>query len=290
MSDVDARRQVTGTARWIAAARARESARPDRLFDDPWAATLAGADGFRMLAARDPDGRENAFLPVRTRFFDDLILAAADGADKGRAAVRQIVLLGAGLDTRPYRLGLPIGTTVYEVDHPEVLAAKDAALSGAVPRCERCAVPTDLRGDWARPLLAAGFDPGRPTAWIAEGVLYYLDEPEVRALLATAADLSAGDAVFGADVFGTGLLRLPGMGAVVKHRSMSGAPLPYCTDQPHALLADSGWEPEHVFDVGQPSANFGRLTPVPGSWDGGADPTMRSYLLVGSRNGVPVAR
>ena len=62
----------SGTAHWIAAARARESERADRLFDDPYAAVLAGDRGRAALAASEgASGSENEFLPVRTRFFDD---------------------------------------------------------------------------------------------------------------------------------------------------------------------------------------------------------------------------
>jgi len=67
---------VTRTALWRAAARARESARPDRLFNDPWSAALAGTDGRdRLVASELACGRENLFLTVRTRF-DDLLTAA----------------------------------------------------------------------------------------------------------------------------------------------------------------------------------------------------------------------
>ena len=283
MSQTGARAQIAGTARWIAAARARESARPDRLFDDPWAAELAGPDGVEMLHAREPGGRENAFLPVRTRFFDDLLARVCTGAGAGTPARHQVVLLGAGMDTRAYRLPLPAGTSVFELDHDEVLDAKAGVLGAVAPRCERRAVPADLGADWARPLLAAGFDPARPTVWVAEGVLYYLTAPQVHALLGTAASLSAGDAVFGADVFGTGLLRLPALRPLVEHRSRTGTPLPYCTDEPGTVLERAGWQPGQVVEAGQPAANYGRLTPRPEHWDGGADPTTRSYLLVGSR-------
>jgi methyltransferase (TIGR00027 family) len=242
---------------------------------------FAGPEGFAMLAAREPDGRENAFLPVRTRFVDDVVIAGCEGAAAGVAA--QVVLLGAGMDTRAFRLRLPTQTTVYELDHPEVLASKAAVLGAAVPVCRRRTVPADLRGDWAGRLLSAGFNPASPTVWVAEGVLFYLAAREVHALLGAAATLSSAGAVFAADVFGTGLLRLPGMRAVVEHRTSIGAPTPFCTDEPRDLLASTGWQPESVIDVGQAPANFGRLAPIPDNWDGGRDPTMRSYLLVGAR-------
>jgi len=268
-----------GTARWIAAARARESARGDRLFNDPWAAELAGSQGFEMLAAAEAGGQQSGFLPVRTRFFDDVLAAACKPAG-------QVVLLGAGLDTRAWRLPLPAGTTVYELDYSEVLTAKVAVLREADVATARRAVAADLRADWVQPLLAAGFDPMTATVWIAEGVLFYLTSSQVDDMLAGAATLSARDSVLAADTCGTGLLRLPAMRALVEHRARSGAALPFCTDRPCQLLARAGWRPDSVLDPGAPGASYGRLAPLPRAWDGGRDPSMRSYLLVGSR---PVA-
>ena len=65
---------------------------------------------------------------------------------------------------------------VYEIDQPQVIAAKTAAMTqiGAAPTCERRTVAIDLREDWPAALKAAGFDPAAPTAWSAEGLLVYL--------------------------------------------------------------------------------------------------------------------
>ena len=64
-------------------------------------------------------GGENAVIPVRVRWFDDLIVSAAP-------TMWQVVLLGAGLDTRPYRLVLPADVDWYEVDRQEIFTAKQA--------------------------------------------------------------------------------------------------------------------------------------------------------------------
>ena len=104
------------TAYWIAAVRARETARPDRLFGDPHARDLAGERGFAiMVGSERAAGGENAYIPVRVRWFDDLIGSAAPG-------MRQVVVLGAGLDARPYRLDVPADTDWYELDRPEIFA------------------------------------------------------------------------------------------------------------------------------------------------------------------------
>ena len=97
------------TAHWIAAARARESERADRLFDDPHAAVLAGRRGRAALVASEgATGGENEFLPIRTRFFDDVLRTAVD-------RLEQVVLLGAGLDTRAFRLARRASSSLSRV-------------------------------------------------------------------------------------------------------------------------------------------------------------------------------
>ncbi len=269
-------RQVTGTALWIAAARARESARPDALFVDPWAAELAGPEGRDRLAASErASGQENPFLPVRTRFFDDLLTAAT--------WAEQVVLLGAGMDTRAYRLDLRADTVVFEVDDPTIFAAKDLVLGAVAPRCERCEVHADLADEWRSTLVEAGFSPARPTLWLAEGLLFYLTPEAVGRLLSTAAQACRARALFAADIFGTGLLRLPGMRPLVEHRLASQRALPFCTDEPGELLGAHGWRAEALVRLGQPEANFGRLPAVPADGGRTTDATMQTWLAIGVR-------
>ncbi|MFE0461274.1 SAM-dependent methyltransferase [Kitasatospora sp. NPDC058965] len=182
---------VGRTAIGVARVRALESARPDRLFDDPYAAAFVRADGPPDPAPRpEPTPARIAMarhLIVRTRFFDDYLLAAA------RGGCTQVVLPAAGLDTRAYRLDWPAGTRVFELDLPEVLAFKERVLAeqGAEPTAGRTALAVDLREEWTGALTAAGFDPARPTVWLAEGLLVYLGSDEVAALLTAVTALSA---------------------------------------------------------------------------------------------------
>jgi methyltransferase (TIGR00027 family) len=187
---------VGETAVGAAEMRAEESLRPDRLFEDPYAAAFVAAAPplFPDLpeATSDPEiaALKDAFFTdvvIRTRFYDEYVTTAcAHGC-------RQVVLLAAGLDTRAYRLSWPHGTQVFELDLPEVLAFKQRVLEAqaADPRCTRVALAVDLRDDWATQLRRAGFDDHTATAWLAEGILAYLPNHGAERLLSTVSELSA---------------------------------------------------------------------------------------------------
>lgn len=174
---------VGSTATMVAAQRVLSNR--EGLIHDPYAEPLVRAVGLeffvRMLDGEiDPEefeGLDPRFnlrraaegMAVRTRHFDRLFTDAVD------AGVRQAVILAAGLDARAYRLPWPDGTTVYELDQPEVIAFKSDTLAGlnAEPTADRRAIAVDLRDDWPKVLLDNGFDPRQPTAWIAEGLLIF---------------------------------------------------------------------------------------------------------------------
>jgi methyltransferase (TIGR00027 family) len=126
-------------------------------------------------------------IVIRTKFLDDLRdRAVASG-------VRQVVLLGAGTDSRAFRMDWPAGTRLFEVDAAEPLGFKASVLrqERAVPRSERITVPVDLREDGPGALAAAGHDPAQPTVWIADGLLIHLSEDAVQSLLERVGPLSA---------------------------------------------------------------------------------------------------
>lgn len=197
---------VGATATMVAAARAIASTGDDALISDPYAEPLVravGVDFFTRLAggelkleeldADTSDGtavgmaRMTDNMAVRTKFFDEFFRAAGD------AGIRQAVILASGLDARAYRLAWPAGTTVFEVDQPDVIAFKSQAMAdlGAEPTARRRAVAIDLRLDWPAALRAAGFDPALPTAWSAEGLLGYLPPEAQDRLLDTITESSA---------------------------------------------------------------------------------------------------
>jgi methyltransferase (TIGR00027 family) len=178
---------LTGVGRTslaVARARAWESRKPDGLFDDPYAAAFAATGERRTTAPGSARARLAFHVIIRTRFYDDYLLAAGH---------RQVVLLAAGLDTRAYRLPWPDGVHVYELDLPEVLSFKSGVLAAqnAVARCSLTVLPVDLRSEWPAMLTRAGFDPAVPTAWLVEGLLVYLTADEAALLLSRVGTLSA---------------------------------------------------------------------------------------------------
>jgi methyltransferase (TIGR00027 family) len=173
---------VGSTALFVATARALEAQKPDPLAVDPYAELFCRAVGgppADVLDGKAPnhhlktsDFGENFvnFQGVRTKYFDEYFSRAAD------AGVRQVVILAAGLDSRAYRLTWPAGTTIFELDRPQVLDFKREVLTshGAQPQAERREIAVDLREDWPQALRDSGFDATKPSAWIAEGLLIYL--------------------------------------------------------------------------------------------------------------------
>ena len=189
---------VGSTALFVAAARALEAQKPNPAAIDPYAQVFCRAVGGEWADLLDGGAPEHPlktefgehfvdFQGVRTRYFDTYFQAAAE------AGVRQIVLLAAGLDSRAYRLPWPGGTVVFELDQPQVLEFKREALAerGASPTADRREVPVDLRNDWPQALRDSGFDPSKPSAWIAEGLLIYLPATAQHQLFAGIDSLAA---------------------------------------------------------------------------------------------------
>ncbi|MFD0692195.1 SAM-dependent methyltransferase [Actinomadura fibrosa] len=187
---------VGATATMAAATRAIATRTDHALIDDPFAEPLVRAVGIDLLTrlAAGEVAPDDLVGPaaidgakVRTKFYDEFLLDATS------AGITQVVILASGLDSRAYRLPWPAGTVVYEVDQPQVIEFKTRTLAelGAAPSADRRVVAVDLRDDWPAALRAAGFDPARPTAWSAEGLLGYLPSEAQDRLLDSITELSA---------------------------------------------------------------------------------------------------
>jgi methyltransferase (TIGR00027 family) len=170
-------RDVTDTARWVAAYRAEETARPDALFCDRLAERLAGDRGRAIIAqVRQPAVRFGVVL--RTAVLDREIVRSIS-----RGGIDTVLNLAAGLDTRPYRLELPVDLRWIEVDLPAIIDYKEPLLADETPRCRLERVRLDLADTTARRKLFERIGgSSKNTLVITEGLLSYLDAGHVAAL------------------------------------------------------------------------------------------------------------
>lgn len=192
--------EASRTAVLVCQARAAANGRlaPGR-FSDPFAVRLLREDERvpveRVRSGQRPkDWREqirdgfvrgsSVVLATRTVAIDDAIRDARHP---------QLVVLGAGLDARAYRLDILANTTVYEVDHPLTQQDKRSRAESLITIAKNhIYVPVDFRQDSLTDALAdAAYDPRIPTTWVWEGVLPYLTHEAVRSTLAVVADGSA---------------------------------------------------------------------------------------------------
>jgi methyltransferase (TIGR00027 family) len=168
---------VSDTAHWIAHLRAIETARKDALFRDPLASQLAQDRGREISESIAASTITGWMVSIRTIIIDRYISdAIADGVDT-------VINLGAGLDTRPYRLNLPSQLKWIEADFPQVIDFKEGHLKGETPRCDLKRVRLDLSNESVRAnFLSEVNSYSRRVLVLTEGVLPYLTEEDVASL------------------------------------------------------------------------------------------------------------
>ncbi len=242
-------RNISDTALWAAVYRARETERPDAVFRDPFARRLAGSRG-EQIAKSMPFSERAAWAWVaRTVLFDELIL------EQIQQGVDMVVNLAAGLDARPYRIALPASLRWIEVDLPAILDYKQEILAGEKPVCSLERVRLDLSDLAARRSLFEKLGRGAAKVLIlAEGLLIYLEPPEVAAL---ARDLSAPPAFqrWILDLASPGLVRLmqKKIGSQLRE---AGAPFKFGPAEGPDFFVPFGWKP---LDVRSPLKTAARL-------------------------------
>ncbi|MEO1621316.1 MAG: SAM-dependent methyltransferase [Cyanobacteria bacterium J06632_3] len=230
----------------MAAARALEFRREDALFLDPFAEKLAGEEAIQRAAPIvEKNAKEGSPYPqVRTRYLDDFLLAHASN-------IRQVVLLGAGLDTRAFRMGLSADTHVYEVDQQDIFDYKNPILENDQPSCFRHVIVADVSDPgWVSLLLEAGFQKDETSIWIAEGLLYYLFESDIKVLMESIQDLAAAGSVFACDVMND---------AVCNGKDDWSKYWQWGCDEPESFFGEYGWQAEAV-QPGEEGACFDRYT------------------------------
>jgi methyltransferase (TIGR00027 family) len=240
---------VSDTARWVAAYRALESARPDALFKDPYAERLAGERG-RAMATLGPRQMRNGWpMVVRTRLIDDLIAASiSEGCDC-------VLNLAAGLDTRPYRMELPSLLDWVEVDLGPMIDEKERLLSGEKPRCQLRRERIDLADPIARHSFLVRATAGAKKALVlTEGLLVYLNQDVVQAI---ARDLAAQPGIrwWVLDTVSPRILQMlqKGMGA-----HLENAPMKFAPAEGVAFFEKLGWKARDIRSYFREAIRFRR--------------------------------
>ena len=248
---------VSDTALWIAVYRDRETARPDALFHDTLAGRLAGEKGRKIAETMGRSKYIAWMIAVRTRIIDAFIIELiAEGVDT-------VVNLGAGLDTRPYRLALPATLNWIEVDHANIIDLKETSLRGEQPRCRLRRVKLDLADRTARNALFDDISTRTNKALIlTEGVVPYLKNADVAAL---ADDLHRHDKfrLWIADYFAPALLRMARWGGLAR-RGMKNAPFQFSAADVFGFFNQHGWKQRETRYLVPESRKLGRA--VPSGW------------------------
>jgi len=272
---------VSKTALLTAAIRAQETQRTDRLYTDQFATQLAGAEGIGILqaykASRDgnsPSLNVGDFNAIRTRYFDETIQALVTNHQ-----ITQIILVGAGLDTRAFRISWPENTTIYEIDNETILDHKNAILSDQKPLCDnRYTLSADIRQDWLTTLNNTGYNRNAASVWVLEGLLYYLTETDAQSLLQDIKSVSCTGSHVLLDLVNRETLSNPLTKPFLDYLAELGAPYVFATDSPQAFLSKCGIHNVSVKEPGETGVHFDRWPsePLPAHMQG----IPRAYLAV----------
>ena len=243
------------TAVWVCALRAEEQNHPKPLFSDPYSSIITGSlgnDVIELMQSRrsDPKKAQIPYAVVRTRFFDEFI-----EGQLGQGRV-QVVSVGCGLDTRPWRIPWPDGTAYFELDRNQVHALKGKKLSGHAPKCRLMPVPCEIgRDDIGSLLRNAGLEEDRPVLWLLEGISMYLDLSVFQDLMQQIDRLSPPGSSLVCDVFNTQVMLDPKLSRLLTGLERDGSPIKGGIDEPNFLLA--GWKSTTV-QPGEEAASYGR--------------------------------
>jgi methyltransferase (TIGR00027 family) len=244
-------KHVSDTALWAASFRAPEGRRPDAAFDDPLASILVGDRGLAIARAMPRAPMVDWGMVIRTSAIDHLINDALS------AGVDTVVNLGAGLDTRPYRMDLPATLRWVEVDFPSIVALKDSLIEQP-PVCRLERIGVDLLDRPARSKLLARYAAdSQNTLFITEGVIPYFSVHDAAVL---AGDLHAASAsrFWIQDFDNAGKRRLP-RGWETK---LKAAPFLFEVKDWFGFFEKYGWRPARVTTNLEESRRINRPYPL----------------------------
>lgn len=180
-------RRLSETAHLVAMYRALETERSNALFRDPFARRLAGGRGEMLVEILGNPQQNRTAIALRTSAIDQMLQQVLATQSSGT-----VLSLAAGFDTRPYRLDLPASLRWIEVDLPEVLQEKACKLKHERSRCQLERIELDITNHGLRNTLFQQINAAeQPVLVLAEGLLVYLSEAQVRELAEDLANYSS---------------------------------------------------------------------------------------------------
>ncbi len=248
---------VTDTALWVAAYRAQESERKDALFKDPYASLLVGDLGTK-IAIRTQGSRYTAWsVVIRTLIIDRFILKLI-----AEHSIDTVLNLGAGMDTRPYRLELPEDLRWIEVDFPKIIAHKEKKLQDEQSKCriERVQMDLSITGERERFLNQVSLE-SKSVLILTEGVIPYLSNEDAKSL---------ADSLYQKKNFNFWITEyyspeiLQFLRTPKRIEQMKNAPFLFYPDDWFGFFKECGWNEIETQYFGVESEKIGRTPPVPG--------------------------
>jgi methyltransferase (TIGR00027 family) len=229
---------VSDTAFWVAYYRGLETRRTDALFRDPLAEVLAGEQGQKIAQTMPMRFMTEWVIAIRTRLIDEFVREAVE------EGVDTVVNLGAGLDTRPYRMELPASLVWIEADYPRMIEYKESRLARETPRVRLERVKIDLANVAAREEFLAKIDARSKKALIlTEGVILYLNVEDVGVL---ADDLRAMQHVsfWIVDYLSAEAMRFRSRGSISK--KTRNAPFKFKPADWFGFFREHGWQAKEI--------------------------------------------
>lgn len=239
--------------------RALESERPDAHFHDPYARRMAGERGEAIIHAL-PHGESMAWaMVVRTAVLDELVLRCVN------QGCRTVVNLGAGLDTRAYRLALPAKLRWLDVDLPDMVAYRRDCLDEVTAVCDHADMAADLSDAKARARVLASVSQGSgPVLVLTEGLLLYLAPGQVSNL---ARELHAQPLArwWLTDLITPVLMQMMGMRWRTQLAKAS-APFRFAPTDSAAFFGALGWREAEFRSTWKESLRLNRSAPLAWMW------------------------
>ncbi|NOT78060.1 MAG: class I SAM-dependent methyltransferase [Bacteriovoracaceae bacterium] len=250
---------VSDTALWVAAYRALESKKTNALFKDEFAQILIGQLG-KGLASYTQGSRYTAWsVVIRTLIIDELISKILENPF---SEIDTILNLGAGLDTRPYRMSLPQKINWIEADFPQIIDLKNEKLDRFTPNCQLKRIAIDLTDiDKRKKFLTEISDKSKNILVLTEGVIPYLTNKQAESL---ACDLYAlqNFKLWITEYYSPEILKF--LRTPKRLKQMENSPFLFYPDHWFNFFKERGWKEEVTKYFGIETLKYGRTPPTPG--------------------------